>query len=270
MQKKHVYVSKDPDQHGHIDYGATDDATWARLYARQRAHVEGRACEEFIRGLDEVRFPKDRIPQHHYVSSQLDAHHGWGVQQVPALIPASEFFTLLASKRFPAASFIRLPEELDYIQEPDIFHEFFGHCPLLTNKPYAEFMHAFGKIALQANAKDRFQLFRLFWFTIEFGLIQTSQGLRAYGGGILSSFGETTYAVESAIPERKPFDPIDVLRTPFRIDIIQPIYFVIRSYDDLFHLLDLDLLKLLAEARALGDHAPKFAPKVGTKSYAGT
>lgn len=270
MQKKHVYVSKDPDQHGHIDYGATDDATWARLYARQRAHIEGRACKEFIEGLDVVKFNQDRVPQHSYVTAQLDAHHGWGVQQVPALIPASEFFTLLSKKRFPAASFIRLPEELDYIEEPDIFHEFFGHCPLLTNKPYAEFMHAFGKVALQAKPKDRFQLFRLFWFTIEFGLMQKPEGLRAYGGGILSSFGETTYALESNIPERKPFDPIEVLRTPFRIDIIQPIYFVINSFDDLFQLLDLDLMKLLTEARALGDRPPKFEPKGAKKDYAGT
>jgi len=151
--------------------------------------------------------------------------------------------------------------------EPDIFHEFFGHCPLLTNKAYAEFMHAFGKIALEAKPKDRVQLFRLFWFTIEFGLINTPKGLRAYGGGILSSFGETTYALESFVPERKPFDPIEALRTPFRIDILQPIYFVIDSFDQLFHLIDRDLMKLLAEARELGDHPPKFEPKVPGKSY---
>ena len=270
MQKKHVYVSVEPDESGHIHYGDVADGTWAKLYERQRNHVEGRACHEFIAGLDAVGFHKDRIPQHSYVTEKLSAFHGWGVQQVPALIPASEFFTLLSKKRFPAASFVRLPEELDYIMEPDIFHEFFGHCPLLTNKPYAEFMHAFGKIALEAKPKDRFQLFRLFWFTIEFGLINTKEGLRAYGGGILSSFGETTYATESDVPVRKPFDPVDVLRTPFRIDILQPLYYVIDSYEQLYKLIDLDLMKLLKEARELGDHAPLFEAKPNGKGYAGT
>ena len=122
-------------------------------------------------------------------------------------------------------------------------------------------MHAFGRIALEAKPKDRVQLFRLFWFTIEFGLIKTPQGLRAYGGGILSSFGETSYALESTVPKRITFDPIEALRTPFRIDILQPVYFVINSFDELFHLIDLDLMKLLEEARALGDHAPLFEPK---------
>jgi phenylalanine-4-hydroxylase len=270
MQKKHVYVSIDPDESGHINYSDVDNKTWATLYARQRKHIEGRACHEFIAGLDAVEFNKDRIPQHTYVTEKLSAFHGWGVEQVPALIPASEFFTLLSKKRFPAASFVRLPEELDYLMEPDIFHEFFGHCPLLTNKPYAEFMHAFGKIALEAKPKDRFQLFRLFWFTIEFGLINTKEGLRAYGGGILSSFGETTYAIESPVPRRLAFDPVEVLRTPFRIDIIQPLYYVINSYEQLYKLIDLDLMKLLAEARELGDHAPLFEPKPNSKGYAGT
>lgn len=267
MDKKHVYSSKLPDAHGHIDYGATDDQTWATLYARQRKHVEERACEEFIQGLNHISFSQDRIPQHGEVNNILSSFHGWRVQQVPALIPASEFFTLLANKKFPAASFIRIPEELDYIMEPDIFHEFFGHCPLLTNKAYAEFMHAFGKIALEAKPKDRVQLFRLFWFTIEFGLINTKHGLRAYGGGILSSFGETTYATQSTVPQRVAFDPVEALRTPFRIDILQPIYFVINSFEDLFHLIDMDLMKLLSQARDLGDHPPRFEPKKVNKSY---
>lgn len=261
MQKKHIYVSKPPDDNGYIDYGAVDDATWAKLYARQIKHIQNKACDDYIKGIELLGFSTNRIPQHDEVTKRLSEYHGWGVQQVAALIPASEFFMLLANKKFPAASFIRLPEELDYIMEPDIFHEFFGHCPLLTNKAYAEFMYAFGRIALEAKPKDRVQLFRLFWFTIEFGLINTPKGLRAYGGGILSSFGETTYALESIVPERLAFDPVEALRTPFRIDILQPIYFVINSFDDLFHLIDQDLHKLLATARALGSHAPKFSPK---------
>ena len=259
--KMNLYESIIPDKNGYIGYTEENQSTWRTLYSRQHGHIQNRACEEFIQGLELVGFNAQEIPQHHFVSKSLSRFNAWGVEQVAALIPASEFFQLLSQKKFPAASFIRRHEDLDYIMEPDIFHEFFGHCPLLTLKPYAEFMHAFGRIALEAKPKDRVQLFRLFWFTIEFGLIQTPKGLRAYGGGILSSFGETTYALESQIPKRVPFSAIDALRTPFRIDILQPVYFVIKSFDELFHLIDLDLMKLLEEARALGDHAPLFEPK---------
>ena len=256
-----LYQSIIPDKNGYIEYSGEDQVTWNTLFHRQSIHIQKRACPEFIQGLDLIGFTGKEIPQHSFVTKNLSRFNGWGVQQVAALIPASEFFQLLSQKKFPAASFIRRLEDLDYIMEPDIFHEFFGHCPLLTLKPYAEFMHAFGRIALEAKPKDRVQLFRLFWFTIEFGLIKTPQGLRAYGGGILSSFGETTYALESQIPKRVPFDPIDALRTPFRIDILQPVYFVIESFDELFHLIDLDFMKLLAEARELGDHPALFEKK---------
>lgn len=259
--KRHVYKSIEPDAHGLIRYPAEGDQTWATLYARQCKLVEQYACREFVDGVKLIGFSPDRVPQHVDVTRRLQEFNGWGVQQVPALIPASEFFTLLSKKRFPAASFIRIPEELDYIMEPDIFHEFFGHCPLLTLKPYADFMHEFGKIALAAKSKDRVQLFRLFWFTVEFGLIQTKDGVRAYGGGILSSKEETVYSVVSDIPQRIPFDPIAALRTPFRIDIIQPLYYVINSFDELFALIERDPIKMLEEARELGDFAPLFEPK---------
>jgi phenylalanine-4-hydroxylase len=259
--KKHRYESIKPDQNGLIHYANHDHETWTKLYSRQLKIVENRACAEFIHGLNLLDFSKDKIPQHDLVTKCLESFHGWGVEPVAAIIPANEFFTLLSKKRFPAASFIRTPEDLDYIQEPDIFHEFFGHCPLLTNRAYAEFMWEFGKMALAARPKDRVQLFRLFWFTIEFGLIQTKDGIRAYGGGILSSKEETVYSVESVIPERLIFDPLEALRTPFRIDILQPLYFIIQSYEDLFKIMDCDPLKLLEEARSLGDYPPKFPPK---------
>lgn len=255
------YVSIPPDAQGHIPYPGECHRTWQTLFERQHRHVQVRAANEFLRGIDLLGFGPQRIPQHRQVTELLSRHHGWGVEPVAALIPASEFFALLARKRFPAASFIRRAEDLDYIMEPDIFHEFFGHCPLLTLGPYAEFMHAFGRIALEAAPRDRARLFRLFWFTIEFGLIETPQGLRAYGGGILSSFGETSYALESSMPKRVAFDPVEALRTPFRIDILQPLYFVIKSFDELYHLLDHDLHELLAEARGLGDRAALFSAK---------
>ncbi len=258
---KAPYVSIPPDAQGHIHYPVENHHTWRTLFERQQQHVQGRAAPEFLRGIAELGFEATGIPQHRQVSARLARSHGWGVEPVAALIPASEFFGLLARKRFPAASFIRRAEDLDYIMEPDIFHEFFGHCPLLTHGPYAEFMHAFGRVALEATPRDRVRLFRLFWFTIEFGLIDTREGLRAYGGGILSSFGETSYALESPAPKRIPFDPIEALRTPFRIDILQPVYFVIKSFDELYHLLDHNLHELLAEARGLGDRAALFSPK---------
>lgn len=260
-QARHVYVSKEPDAKGLIHYDAVEHDTWARLYRRQVQHIQGRACAEYVEGLAALEFSQVEIPQHRDVSRKLSSFQGWSVQQVPALIPASEFFGLLSHKKFPAASFIRLPEEFDYIMEPDIFHEFFGHCPLLTNRAYAEFVHAFGKIALEAKPKDRVHLFRLFWFTIEFGLLQTTAGTRAYGGGILSSYGETSYALDSATPKRVPFDPVEALRTPYRIDIMQPLYYVIDSFDDLFGIIDQGLHRLLERARELGSHAPLFPPK---------
>jgi phenylalanine-4-hydroxylase len=266
--KKHVYVSRESDELGRVNYPNEDHETWSKLFHRQKEIIKTRACQEFIDGINLIGFTADKIPQHDEITKRLSSFHGWGVEQVPAIIPAQHFFTLLSEKKFPAASFIRIPEELDYIQEPDIFHEFFGHCPLLTIKPYADFMWEFGKMAIAARPKDRVQLFRLFWFTIEFGLIQTKNGVKAYGGGILSSKEETVYSVESDIPKRVKFDALEALRTPFRIDILQPQYFVIENFDQLFSILDTDPLKLLAKARELGDHLPLFPPKAETmKSF---
>ncbi|MBT8058360.1 MAG: phenylalanine 4-monooxygenase, partial [Gammaproteobacteria bacterium] len=180
---------------------------------------------------------------------------------VNALIPFTEFFELLASRRFPVATFIRTREDFDYIQEPDVFHEVFGHTPPLTDHRFAAFVEAYGKAGLAADPKDHAMLARLFWFTVEFGLVNTDEGVRAYGSGIMSSPGELIYAVESNKPERKPFDPVDVLRTPYRIDILQPIYFVIDSFDQLFELAQSDLLGYVQQARELGMHEPKFPPK---------
>lgn len=260
--EKHVYVSRPADEWGLVHYPAEEHLIWEKLYARQRQLVEGRACDEFIKGLDLLKFSPHYIPQHMDINARLATFYGWQVDQVAAIIPAGEFYQLLSERKFPAASFIRTIEELDYIQEPDIFHELFGHCPLLTHKPYADFMEWFGKNAIQrAKGKERWQLFRLFWFTIEFGLIQTPKGVRAYGGGILSSINETVYSVESPIPERVPFDLLTVLRTPFRIDILQPLYFVIQDFDQLFSIMEQDVFKILAQARELGDLPPKFPPR---------
>jgi phenylalanine-4-hydroxylase len=258
--KGHKYESNPVDENGFVNWSETENDTWAKLVARQSEVVKGRASKEFMKGLEILDFPKDRVPQLPDLNKKLYECTGWGVEAVPAIIQPKEFFSLLANKRFPAATFIRIPEEMDYLQEPDIFHELYGHTPLLTNQSYADFMQRFGEIALEADPKDRRRLFRLFWFTIEFGLVKTEEGLRAYGGGILSSIGETQYCLTDE-NEKVPFDTMNVLRTPYRIDIMQPIYFVLDKFEDLFTIINQDILGMLAESKELGDFPPKYPPK---------
>lgn len=260
MYKKETsYIAKPVDSKGNADYSPEENEVWHDLIIRQTPIVQGRACEEYIQGLKQLNLPTDRIPQCPEITAVLQETTGWSLEPVPALIPFEQFFSLLANRKFPAATFIRRREELDYLQEPDIFHEVFGHCPMLTNPACADFTQLYGELGLKASPEDRIMLARLYWFTIEFGLIKTPAGLRAYGGGILSSMSETVYCVESDIPTRKAFDIIDILRTPYRIDIMQPIYFVIDSFDVLFHLTDLDLIALVHEARKLGMHEPVYS-----------
>lgn len=260
MKAKHIYESLPLDIDGRAHYGNTENETWAFLLKRQKELVETRASKEYLKGIELLHFT-DKIPQHFEITEILQQHTGWGVEPVPALIQPERFFSLLANKRFPAANFIRTPEDIDYIQEPDVFHELFGHCPLLTNAPYAEFMHQYGKLALLADKKTQMRMFRLFWFTIEFGLIREDGKIKAYGGGILSSKSEVIYSVESDIPERRELDPMDALRTPFRIDILQPVYFIINSFDDLFKLIEKDPLKMAQESFLLPDFPAKFERK---------
>jgi phenylalanine-4-hydroxylase len=252
------YVSRQPDENGHIHYSEEENAIWRELISRQTPLLPGRACNPWIEAMHEMNFPADRVPQLPEISKVLLRHTGWSVAPVPALIGFLEFFELLANRRFPVATFIRTREDFDYIQEPDIFHEVFGHTPPLTDQRFAAFCQAYGKAGLAADARDHCMLARLFWFTVEFGLVDTDEGIRAYGSGIMSSPGELLYAVESDKPERRPFDAVDVLRTPYRIDILQPVYFVIESFDELFDLAKSDLLDHIKEARRLGMHQPKF------------
>lgn len=259
MQHQSNYIAKQPDKNGFVDYTETENNVWKTLFVRQSQIVQHRACDEFIKGISLLGLTSDRIPQCPDVSSVLKGITGWSLQPVPALITFDYFFELLANRQFPAATFIRKPEELDYIKEPDIFHELFGHCPLLTHHAYAEFMHEYGKLGMKATSDERIILARLFWFTIEFGLVKTPAGLRAYGGGILSSKSETVYCVESEIPERRPFDVMQALQTDYRIDQIQPIYYVLNSLDDLYQLTQLDLIGLVRKSQHNLDNKPKHA-----------
>ncbi|MEM8546573.1 MAG: phenylalanine 4-monooxygenase [Pseudomonadota bacterium] len=252
------YRAHAPGADGIIPYTDDEHAVWAILMARQTALLPGRACQPYIDALATLDFSDDRIPQCKTLSEQLQGMSGWSVTPVPAIIPADEFYALLAQKRFPAASFIRHRRELDYLEEPDIFHELFGHAPHLTDERFGAFTHAYGVAGRDGDALRRKLLARLYWFTVEFGLVSTDEGLRAYGAGICSSPGELEYALNAPEPERRAFDVLDILRTPFRIDTFQPIYYVLESFDTLFDLANIDLTGLMQLAQRLGDFQPRF------------
>jgi phenylalanine-4-hydroxylase len=230
------YIAKTPDVDGNVTYTPEENETWKILMDRQLKVIQNRACDEYIHGLNILNMPHDRVPQCPEISAKLKACTGWSVAPVDAIIPLESFFKLLANRQFPAATFIRVRQELDYLQEPDIFHEFFGHCPMLTNQAYADFVQWYGEQALKTDKKVQSLLGRLFWFTIEFGLIKQDDQMRIYGGGILSSFTETVYALESDIPIRHEFNINKILNTPYRYDEIQKDYFVIKDLSDLFQL----------------------------------
>lgn len=253
------YVARIPDANGLVNYSEQDNRVWCILFERQTKLLPGRACEEFLLGLEHLNMSSKEIPQLPELSQRLKAQTGWQIAPVAALISAREFFQLLANKHFPAATFIRCEEELDYVKEPDIFHELFGHCPLLTNPVYANFVHDYANKVLSFPESDWSLLQRLFWFTVEFGLINTSEGIRAYGGGILSSISETVYSVESDVPLRARFEPVSVFRTPYRIDMLQSIYYVIEDYKDLYDFVLSNITGFLQRARELGEFPPFFS-----------
>ena len=261
MVKSSKYVSRESDAKGYIEYTHEDNRIWETLITRQLSLLEHHACDEFMKGVSELQLPLDRIPQLPDLSAVLHRATGWDVVPVPALISFGNFFQLLANKRFPVATFIRSQEDLDYLQEPDIFHEVFGHCPLLTNPSFAKFTETYGKLGLMANKEERVYLARLYWFTVEFGLINTVQGLKIYGGGILSSKQETIYSLEDPRAKRLNFSVMDMLRTPYRIDILQPVYFIINQLSDLDALCQQDLMHRVHQAMELGLYEPSYEQK---------
>ena len=258
--KSMQYQAREPDECGVIHYSESEHQVWNTLITHQLEVIQNRACQEYLDGIEQLDLPLQRIPQLGEINRVLESTTGWRVARVPALIPFQTFFELLASKQFPVATFIRTAEDLDYLQEPDIFHEIFGHCPLLTNPWFAKFTHTYGKLGLEANKEERVYLARLYWLTIEFGLLDTPNGRRIYGGGILSSPKETLYAL-SDTPEHLPFDALEAMRTPYRIDILQPVYFVLPQLKRLYELAQEDIMMLVRQAMKLGLHAPKFPPK---------
>ena len=215
-------------------YTASEQDLWKRLYARQSVLVPRYGCDEFCDVLSTLNFSAG-IPHFDAINMRLMAATGWTLVAVPGLLPDDVFFTHLANRRFPVSVWLRNPEEFDYIVEPDIFHDFFGHVPLLFNKVFADYLEAYGIGGVKAkglNALD--YLARLYWYTVEFGLIRTPKGLRSYGAGILSSGGELPYCIESAKPNRIKFDLLRVMQSNYKIDTFQETYFVIDSFSELF------------------------------------
>lgn len=215
-------------------YTAADHDTYRRLYERQSALLPGLASEAFIAALPSLGI-KDHIPRFEEINERLYKTTGWEIVAVPGLIPEVPFFTLLANRKFPVTDWIRTPAEFDYIVEPDIFHDLFGHVPLLFNPVFADYVQRYGQGGLKAQGLGACEMLsRLYWYTIEFGLILEAGGLRAYGAGILSSSGELPYAVQSPVPQRLPLQLERTMRTRYKIDTYQQTYFVIDSFEQLF------------------------------------
>jgi phenylalanine-4-hydroxylase len=218
----------------YTSYGKDDQDRWRRLYARQMRLVPGRACPEFLRVIETLGYEAG-IPRFAEVNERLARATGWQVVGVPGLLPEQAFFGHLAERRFPVTVWLRTEGEFDYIVEPDIFHDFFGHVPLLFDPVFADYMQAYGRGGLKADGLHALEyLARLYWYTVEFGLVRTDAGLRIYGAGILSSPGEVEYAVSSPDPRRIGFDLRRVMRTRYKIDTFQQSYFVIEDFGQLF------------------------------------
>lgn len=213
-------------------YSDEDQAVWRLLVERQTALARRHACREFLDGLTTLGIG-DTIPDFDAVNARLEPLTGWRVVGVPGLIPDAVFYDHLAHRRFPVTIWIRTRAELDYLVEPDLFHDFFGHVPLLSNPVFADYMQLYGKRGVEAGASIDL-LARLYWYTVEFGLIRTAEGLKAYGAGILSSAAEVRHAIEDTTVERLPFEAATVMRRPYEIDKLQNTYFVLDDFRQLF------------------------------------
>ncbi|MBX3593223.1 phenylalanine 4-monooxygenase [Sphingomonas sp.] len=232
-----------------------EHGVWDTLYARQMKLLPGRASTAYLRGLNLLRLSEQGIPNFEDLSERLMKLTGWQVVAVPGLVPDDVFFDHLANRRFVAGNFIRRPDQLDYLQEPDVFHDVFGHVPMLADPVFADYMVAYGRGGLRALEHGALkQLSRLYWYTVEFGLIEEDAGLRIYGSGIVSSFGESRFALDSESPNRIGFDLKRVMRTDYRIDDFQQNYFVIPSFDELLRVtVETDFAPLYDEILAMPD-----------------
>ncbi|MDB5741279.1 MAG: phhA [Alphaproteobacteria bacterium] len=239
-------------------YTAAEHGVWDTLFARQTAMLKGRVSDAFLHGLDVLRLSEAGIPDFGELSERLTALTGWQVVAVPGLVPDDVFFDHLANRRFVAGRFIRRPDQLDYLEEPDVFHDVFGHVPLLADPAFADYMQAYGAGGLRAIRFGALEkLARLYWYTVEFGLIRQRGDLKLYGAGIVSSFGESIFALDDASPNRIAFDLERVMRTDYRIDDYQQSYFVIDSFEELRRqTADADFAPLYGQLEGQADIAP--------------
>ncbi len=237
-------------------YSAEEHAIWRLLFDRQQRLLVGRACREYLDGLNDLGVAAGGIPDFRRLSDLLDRATGWRITAVPGLVPDDVFFGFLAQRRFPSTCFIRRRDQLDYLQEPDVFHDICGHVPMLMNPVFADYMQAYGEGGLKALRLGHLQeLARLYWYTVEFGLIATPEGLRIYGSGILSSAGESVYCLEDPHPHRLHFDLRRVMRTRYHIDRYQQTYFVIDDFAELFAATRPDFASIYREVAALPEIA---------------
>jgi len=239
-------------------YTPEQHALWDQLYTRQVGMLPSRVTPAFMKGLETLRLSRSGIPDFEELSERLQKLTGWSVVAVPGLVPDEIFFDHLANRRFVAGNFIRTPEQMDYLQEPDVFHDVFGHVPLLTDPVFADYMQAYGQGGLKAMKHDAIhQLSRLYWYTVEFGLIRENDDLKLYGAGIVSSHSESVFALDDASPHRIGFNMKRVMQTRYRIDDFQETYFVINSFDDLLkQTLETDFAPIYADLAGQDEHAP--------------
>ncbi|MBU6246548.1 MAG: phenylalanine 4-monooxygenase [Xanthomonadaceae bacterium] len=239
-------------------YTVTDHEVWNTLYRRQRELLPGRACAEFLEGVERFGMGENGIPKFADLNDLLAKTTGWQIVAVEGLLPDEVFFDHLANRRFPVSWWIRKPDQLDYLSEPDLFHDLFGHVPLLLNPVFADYMQAYGRGGMKAfgvGPEALMNLTRLYWYTVEFGLINTPDGLRIYGAGIVSSKGESIYSLDSAAPNRIGFGLERVMSTRYRIDTYQQTYFVIEGFEQLFDATRPDFTPIYQRLAAKAPHA---------------
>lgn len=255
-------------------YSAEEHAVWKTLFERQTRLLPGRACDEFVQGMRALPIGPEQIPSFEHLSEVLIKQTGWQIVAVPGLVPDEVFFEHLANRRFPAGQFIRKPYELDYLEEPDVFHDVFGHVPMLMNPVIADYVQAYGVGGLRAQSLGVLdKLARVYWYTIEFGLLMQHGGLRIYGSGIASSFTESVFALDDPSPNRIRFALERVMRTRYRIDDFQETYFVLGSLDELLELARIDFGPSYARVRDQPEYEPgQILPSdeviaIGTGAY---
>ncbi len=217
-------------------YTQEDFDVWKILYERQIVNLPQAAAEAYLKGLEKIHFTADKIPNFKETDEKLSKLTGWTLAVVPGLIDDDKFFQLLANRQFPATTWLRKMSEIDYLEEPDMFHDVFGHVPMLTNQPFVDFLQELSKIALRyiQNPWAIQLISRIYWFTVEFGVIREGENVRIYGAGILSSAGETQFCLSQEATHR-PYEVDTIMQTAYRKDVFQEHYFLIDSYEQLYH-----------------------------------